>query len=1168
MKDKFFSKLDWAAFWTATIITLGVYFFTLGPSVGLEDSGELATAAANLGVPHPPGYPFWTFCCWLFCKVFGWVTYMGHPTPAWAVSLCSATFGAFAAGFTAMLICRSAHDFVCNGRDARCPGEGGGMRGRDEGEGQGGILCFGGAVGGALTFAFSPVEWSQATIVEVYSLNAFFLMWVFLLSYRWMRKPSDKMLFLTAFVFGLGLTNYQVLLFAIVPLAIIIAFKDIGLFRDVFIYLVPVGMTWQVLQIGQLMRADRYMQADVINKHAPIVGQVVQSPSTTVLIIALLAVVGALVVAAVLKRRGQAEKAEKAILYVGGAGAALMLLASFVFVSKTSWDGVTAPIAPLIDPRRYALIGALIAGSVVAAMLAALRDDEKLTAPKSMKLIGIAAALAFAAIVVAAMVPTADAAGYTGKPYPWGKSTLVFWVLVALLFGLTAITKKGLCFAIPVAGLQIAAFTLLTHGAMNGLTHPMSWYFGWPVAWNFVLLAMAWLSLPNGRSVAGAAFFAQLGVSFYVYMPIVSDLRNPPMNWGYPRTWEGFKHALMRGQYEAIGVPSFNGIGHFFSFMGSQMAHYFSDVMLQFTDFLVFLALVPFVAARWVVAKEHRKTFWQWMGAAAACFLMMSFLLILLANVKGDVQDGFIQKVKFISSHAMIAMWIGYGLVFAGVLVMRFAKLPKSIAGVLAVLMIVIAGATPIVQNYTDDRLVFELGGAEQNGHTFGWQFGAYQLEGAKAINEQITADEEPLPDPTWPPPMDKFSIFFGGTDPGRFVPTYMIYSAKFRPDVYLITQNALADDTYMSVERDLYGDEIWIPAKEDSAEAFNVYVDEVQRGVRQANGDLKIENGRVQVTGALGVMEINGILTKMMHDHDRLRHSFYIEESYVIPWMYPYLSPHGLIMKINADKTPYNSKTAVKDADFWDWYVRRLLDDPMYRRDFAGQKSFSKLRAAIAGLYNKQGRYREGAQAFREAVLLYPASPEATFRYAQESLMPFRKWDTVLEMMDYTDLIDPNNKRTANLRNYIVRIRTLTAEIERLEKLRREKKMTDQDVFALARCYAEIGRVVEAAQLLRGIVDRIPDANSLRSIATIFTDAHLDADAERTLDRYLKANPNGDADAWADYAKLQARAGRKQAAQQSFINGYRIDAQSLFQRLQKDKELYDIAAPLFQRRQ
>ena len=73
---KFFSKIDWAAFWTATLAAFLVYFFTLGPSVGLEDSGELATAADHLGVPHPPGYPFWTLCSWFFCKVFSWATYM------------------------------------------------------------------------------------------------------------------------------------------------------------------------------------------------------------------------------------------------------------------------------------------------------------------------------------------------------------------------------------------------------------------------------------------------------------------------------------------------------------------------------------------------------------------------------------------------------------------------------------------------------------------------------------------------------------------------------------------------------------------------------------------------------------------------------------------------------------------------------------------------------------------------------------------------------------------------------------------------------------------------------------------------------------------------------------------------------------------------------------
>ena len=1165
-EERFFTKLDWAAFWTATLLTFAVYFFTLGPSVGLEDSGELATAGAHLGVPHPPGYPFWTLCSWIFCKLFFWVTYMGHPTPAWAISCFSAVAGALAAGCTAMLICRSAHDFA------------GG-----DGEGCSGVLSFGGAVAGALTFALSPVEWSQSTIVEIYSLNALFLMWVFLLSYRWMRKPSDKILFFTAFVFGLGLTNYQVLLFAIVPLAIIILMTNIALFRDVFIYLIPVALTYQVLQIGQLVRADRFMQSDAINKHVALAATST-CPSTFFIILGLVVLVGALVAAAVLRERGDGARAKKAVLSFGGGGTAVILLSAFVFTGKNSWTGIFAPVAPLIEPWRYAFIAALVAGSVVAAVLAALEDADRVTEPKVLKPLGISAALALLAIVFALAVPEAGSGGYLGPKYPWAKSITVFWLLILTLFGLCGMTKKGLCFAIPVAGMQIAVFALLRNGAMNGLTHPQSWWFGWPIAWNFVLLALAWLTLPHGRSVAGAAFFAQLGVSFYAYMPIVSDLRNPPMNWGYPRTWEGFKHAIMRGQYEAIGVPTFTGAGQFFDFIGKQMVHYFEDVKVQFTDLLLLFAPVPFIAGHWVVRKEHKKTFWQWMGAAAACFLMMSFLLILLANVKGDVQDGFIQKVKFISSHAMIALWIGYGLVFAGVLLVRFlpsatwlrfgkfsseSVTPRRVAYAFAGVSLLVAFIYPIVQNYTDDRMVFELGGCEQNGHTFGWQFGAYQLDGAKAIKDQLVADEEPLPDPDWPEAMEPFSIFFGGTDPGRFVPTYMIYAADYRPDVYLITQNALADDTYMSVERDLYGDEIWIPSKEDSGEAFNIYVDEVQRGVRPANGDLRIENGKVQVTGALGVMEINGILTKMMFDHDRLRHSFYVEESYVIKWMYPYLSPHGLIMKINRDETPYDASTAAKDQDFWDWYTRRLLKDPMYRRDFAGQKSFSKLRAAIAGLYANQGRHAEAAQAFREACMLYPASPEAAFRYAQECLLPFKKWDIALELMDYTDLIDPRNKRTATLRDFVKRIRELAAQVEVLEmKLRRNGKLSTQETFALAHAYYGMGRTMEAAQLVRPLIDETSEPLVLKVMSTMFIDARLDSDAERCLEKYLRASPNKDAPAWLELAKLQHRTGRRQAAQRSFMAGYRLEPQMVFEKLQRDQELYEIAMPLLKRRQ
>jgi hypothetical protein len=72
---------------------------------------------------------------------------------------------------------------------------------------------------------------------------------------------------------------------------------------------------------------------------------------------------------------------------------------------------------------------------------------------------------------------------------------------------------------------------------------------------------------------------------------------------------------------------------------------------------------------------------------------------------------------------------------------------------------------------------------------------------------------------------MEKDAVLYGGTDPGRVVPTYMIFcesrvkpqdryqcknlpgngSTFDRSDVYIITQNALADNTYMSYIRDHY---------------------------------------------------------------------------------------------------------------------------------------------------------------------------------------------------------------------------------------------------------------------------------------------------------------------------------------------------------------------------
>lgn len=1297
----FFRRIDWTAFWSATLIAFLVYFFTLGPSVGLEDSGELATAADHLGVPHPPGYPFWSLCSWVFCRLFAWVTYQGQPTPAWAVSLFSAVAGAFAAGCTAMLICRSGSDML----DSMKPDSGDGCASPDARRRSNAVMALAGGLGGSLVFAFSPVEWSQSTIVEIYSLNALFLMAVFLLSYRWMRRPSDRILWLTAFVFGLGLTNYQVLLLAAVPLAIIVALRNVRLFRDFALILIPVGLTANVLKIGAMMRAGRGMSADVINKHAPLVDQALSCPCEALVALGCVLLVAAPLVGFFMSRRRHPH-ARRAAVGTGLAGAGLVLLATTVFAGTAKWLSSSpheAAVAPLVSPTTYAWIGAFLAAACACALGAAFAPEEAKQKDAAVwKWYAAAAACGFVAILVAGGIRAAGADGYMGVPFSFAKSHLMLLAGVVALFGFSCTTPRGLAFAIPVAAVQVVAHVLLVKGAMNGLTNPHSWWFIWPVVWNFAMLGLAFVALPSGRSIAPAMFFAELGVSFYAYMPIVSDLRNPPMNWGYPRTWEGFKHAIMRGQYEAIKMPDFFSAEGFDLFM-KQLGFYFQDLRMQFTLVAAALALLPFtiwkmavrtakgtftvsavkIAAVLYVAVAglvalfseifgdgevplrldkallvllallvvvglgaiavqqsivvyrmvmHRdvdaptefgrnspvtvrfgadNVSQQWLIASGVCFALMSLFLVALANVKGDIQDGFIQKVKFISSHGMFSLWIGYGLL-VGLLVARrvvnrvFRDNESARRASFAALCIAAAcvALIPVYENYTNKRLVFAMGSAEQNGHTFGWQFGNYQLRGANAIREELSADEEPLPNPMWPEEMEPHSIFFGGTDPGRFVPTYMIYSANVRPDVYLITQNALADDTYMSVERDLYGDEIWIPSKEDSAESFNIYVNEVQTGKRPANGDLRIENGRVQVTGALGVMEINGILTKMMFDHERLRHAFYVEESYQIQWMYPYLSPHGLIMKINPEKNPLNASIIRNDMEFWDWYQRRLLRDPAFRRDFPAQKSFSKLRAAIAGLYARTGRFAQADQAYREAVMLYPASPEATFRYAQEVLMPTRRWAVVEDILAYTDRVDPNNSRTESLRQYVKKLRSTTETISSLTKLASQRPLNAAEQIALSQSQLSLGQAAaaadaaraaialpagdsfdvlfEASQLLsacgqrgdaanaakRALGKLPPDADRNRrlALATMLADGGLLQEADACVNDCLRVDPQN-VDAWLHQAIIKDALGQTRAAQQSIIQAYKIDQNAAMRRLQSDENLQRIAAPLFRQR-
>src|ERR1017187_1454349 len=147
-------------------------------------------------------------------------------------------------------------------------------------------------------------------------------------------------------------------------------------------------------------------------------------------------------------------------------------------------------------------------------------------------------------------------------------------------------------------------------------------------------------------------------------------------------------------------------------------------------------------------------------------------------------------------------------------------------------------------------------------------------------------------------------SIYFGGTDPGRFIITALQKSHVAGDPFFTLTQNALADATYLEYLRGMYGAKIYTPTDEDSKKCFQNYMEDAQERVQKhqlkPGENVTVgADGKIQVSGQVAVMQINGLMVKLILDKNPDR-EFYIEESFPFDWMYPHLEPHGLIMKIN----------------------------------------------------------------------------------------------------------------------------------------------------------------------------------------------------------------------------------------------------------------------------
>ena len=130
---------------------------------------------------------------------------------------------------------------------------------------------------------------------------------------------------------------------------------------------------------------------------------------------------------------------------------------------------------------------------------------------------------------------------------------------------------------------------------------------------------------------------------------------------------------------------------------------------------------------------------------------------------------------------------------------------------------------------------------------------------------------------------------------------------------------------------------EIYIPSNEDSQRCFQDYhADASKRFMHDQQSpneqkqvkpgeNVNFEGGKMQVSGQVAVMSINGLLAKVIFDKNP-DNEFYVEESMPLDWMYPHLTPFGVIMKINRQALPEITEDIVqRDHEFWSQYANRL---------------------------------------------------------------------------------------------------------------------------------------------------------------------------------------------------------------------------------------------------
>ncbi len=556
-----------------------------------------------------------------------------------------------------------------------------------------------------------------------------------------------------------------------------------------------------------------------------------------------------------------------------------------------------------------------------------------------------------------------------------------------------------------------------------------------------VSLGLLYTSTLNRRLVIAVFLVGWIGLLPYSYETVASSTY-PPMNWGVPKSRAGFYYSVSREQYpkslptlikstfgKHLGVIDPNaqldatiGLPDYWGRLWKTFYYYGDNLQLNFTAPLIFLTLAVLIYIR--------RCDWpqiNWYIFLGTAFFLVGFMLQIIAPQESfDFERNLQYKVFHLQSHCIFVLLMAYGALALMVYLNELLPEVRQRAGVAGF------GAPALFLSLLPLWSNFDA--CSQANHWFGYFYGADMMRD-----------------------MGPNAVYYGGSDPGRFVPTYMAFVESQQPDAWkadwaiypdiarktghafdrrdvtVITQNALCDSFYAQYIREQYDPRYrpttWTPfekwlgrdeaypvipvtcvSDEELRECWDEYSRQPDVVERMSRGEPELR------PGSNDVFDINGIVARKIFEKNKKDHTFYIEQSVPLDWTYPYLLPSGLIFKLNnepMDKLPADAVAA--DRAYWDAYSQKLLNDPHYRVDNDAVLVFAKLAFWHADLYRWRKMDAETEYFLRLSLKLCPQLQDAVYSLTH-LLADQNRFDEATAVIQQAELDDPRNDAFPNI--------------------------------------------------------------------------------------------------------------------------------------------------------